>query len=301
MKDTAHVSVMTQEALEGLRVKAGHWYVDATLGRGGHTQGILAAGGNVLALDFDEAAVQRAQQQFASAIANKKLVVVRENFDRLSAVVTRLQKENLVADIHGILFDFGTSTDQLMDQQRGLSFENPDAPLDMRMDNRLGVKASDLLKLLSVKQLAGMFREWGGEESAMAIAKGIHSMREKDPAQLETVGSLLAIVSKHKPYRTSHLNPATKVFQALRIAVNDELDNIERALPQALDELAPSGRLVTIAFHEGEDRQVKRAFGQWEEQGKGKRITPKPLQPTAEEVQTNPRSRSAKLRIFERN
>jgi 16S rRNA (cytosine1402-N4)-methyltransferase len=202
--------------------------------------------------------------------------------------------------IHGILFDFGTTTQQLMAADRGLSFEHEEATLDMRLDDRLGVKAADLLKLLSVKQLTQVFSDLGGEEYAHRIARAIVELRKKDPNQLETVGSLLRIVERSKPRKSGHLHPATKVFQALRIAVNDELDNIQRALPQALDAVVPGGRIVTIAFHEGEDRLVKQAFALWEEEGKGVRITKKPLQPTEGETQRNPRSRSAKLRVFER-
>lgn len=298
MTQATHKTVLLAEAIGALQVQKGKWYVDATLGGGGHTQAILDAGGKVIALDFDESAVAKARERFASALQSGSLILIRENFDKLARLLSDYAADT---PIQGVLFDFGTSTDQLMDQSRGLSFENPDAQLDMRMDDRLGVKASDLLKLLSTKQLAEVFRDFGGEEHAKSIAKRIGTIREKNPAQLETVGALLAIVAQSKPYKRGHLNPATKVFQALRITVNDELDNIFRALPQALEAVQPGGRIVTIAFHEGEDRLAKQAFAQWEKEGRGARITPKPLQPSAEELRANPRSRSAKMRVFERN
>lgn len=301
MTKTTHVTVLLQEAVRALLVKPDQWYVDATIGSGGHTQAILDQGGKVLGLDFDQTAIDRVSARFQPEIVSQRVVVKRENFDRLSAVITELRAAKQIGDsIQGILFDFGTSTEQLMSSERGLSFSDDSAPLDMRLDSRLGVKAADLLKVLNVKQLAQLFRDFGGESHANQIAKAIVELREKNPAQLDTVGGLLKIVARVKPYKQGHLHPATKVFQALRIAVNDELDNISRALPQALDEITPGGRVVTIAFHEGEDRLAKQTFANWEQEGRGERITQKPIQPSEFELAQNPRSRSAKLRIFER-
>jgi 16S rRNA (cytosine1402-N4)-methyltransferase len=153
---------------------------------------------------------------------------------------------------------------------------------------------------MSLDQLTQVFREFGGEKKARGIAESIIKQREKDPSQLNFVSSLVRIISLHKPQRTGKLHPATKVFQALRIAVNDELSNIERALPQALEVIEPQGRIVTIAFHEGEDRLVKNYFSAWEESGKGTMLLKKPQTPSDQEVVNNPRSRSAKMRVFER-
>lgn len=302
MMNAAHISVLVSEAIEALRIQPGRWYVDATFGRGGHTQAILDQGGKVVGFDFDEETIDRGRRRFSEALEANTLILVRENFDKLAEKLSKLAKTGSITfPVSGILFDLGTSTDQLMSAERGLSFENEAAQLDMRLDNRLGVKASDLLKILSQKQLSEVFWELGGEEQANRIAKAIVKARETDPAKLETVGSLVTLIMANKPRRFGKLHPATKVFQALRIAVNDELDNLSRALPQALESLAPKGRIVTIAFHEGEDRPVKHAFAQWEEQGRGTRITKKPLSPSEAELRTNPRSRSAKLRIFERS
>lgn len=301
MNEIAHITVMLQEAVEFLQVKPGDWYVDGTFGRGGHTGLILEKGGNVVAFDFDQKSVDAGKARFAKAIAEKKLILVRENFDRMLQVVQHLKETGTIGEISGILFDFGTSTDQLMSDDRGFSFSNEDAQLDMRMDDRLGVKASDLLKVLTTKELTQIFRDFGGEEKAHHIAKIITRMREENPNQLETVGSLVKAVSIAQRYQKGRLHPATKVFQALRIVVNDEISNIQKALPQAFDLVKPSGRIVTIAFHEGEDRLVKHAFANWEAQGKGIRVTPKAIKPSEEETEQNPRSRSAKLRVFERN
>lgn len=301
MTDTAHITVLLKEAVEALQVKANQWYVDTTVGSGGHTQRILEMGGKVVAFDFDQETIVKTQDRFQTEINHGDVILVRENFDALTRVISELIAANKVkAAIQGILFDFGTSTNQLMSADRGLSFEHETAQLDMRLDDRLGVKAADLLKLLSEKQLTQLFRELGGETYAQRIAKAIISLRKKDPTQLETVGSLIKLINHNKPRKIGHLHPATKVFQALRIAVNDELDNITRALPQALETVAPGGRIVTIAFHEGEDRLVKQAFAAWEKQGLGLRLTKKPQQPSLLEIQRNPRSRSAKMRIFER-
>ncbi|MFH2118200.1 MAG: 16S rRNA (cytosine(1402)-N(4))-methyltransferase RsmH [Candidatus Paceibacterota bacterium] len=301
MNSQAHQPVMLEEAIDALQIKAGRWYVDATFGRGGHSQAILDRGGKVIGLDFDEQTIDLARRRFSEALEANSLILVRENFDKLTEVLEQLKQDKSFTDqIWGILFDFGTSTDQLMAEDRGLSFEYREAKLDMRLDDRLGVKASDLLKILTVKQLTQVFEDLGGEEQAKKIAKAIVKARENDPTELEAVGPLVKLILANKSRRSGHLHPATKVFQALRIAVNDELDNIERVLPQALNLIAPGGRIVTIAFHEGEDRPVKQAFAEWEEQEKGIKVNKKPLQPTEAEINQNPRSRSAKLRIFER-
>lgn len=288
-----HAPVMLSEAIEALNVQPGKWYVDGTFGRGGHTRAILAKGGNVIALDHDQEAIQYGQIHFVQEIEAGNLVLIRTNFDamtnaiKLSKLITQEAKDNLA----GILFDFGTSVDQLTNQERGFSFFG-DGPLDMRMDDRLGVTAAQLLAVLSEQQLAQVFREFGGEEAAKAIARTIVQERGKKP--ITTTQELVSIIAKSKRKRDK-LHPATKVFQALRIVVNSELDNIKSALPQALELVQENGVIVTIAFHEGEDRIVKQTFKKWEEAG---RVTNADLQkPSVQEINENPRSRSAKLRV----
>ena len=290
-----HQPVLLKEAVDELKITAGKWYVDATFGRGGHTREILKRGGQVVAFDWDQEAIQYGEATFAEAISAGHLVLIHASFEYLQRELQQSsRKDQLFA---GILFDFGTSTDQLKDTERGFSFEG-ESELDMRMDTRLGVKAKDLLNLLGEKQLTQLFQEYGGEHKARAIAKGIVAYRNKEGKGPSTTTELVALIARVYPYRTSRLNPATKVFQALRIAVNSELDAIALALPQALALLSSPGRIVTIAFHEGEDRIVKQTFKSWESEQLGSLVHKKPMAPSEEEVIQNPNARSAKLRIF---
>jgi 16S rRNA (cytosine1402-N4)-methyltransferase len=301
MNDKKHVTVMLKEAVDFLQIEKGAWYVDCTFGRGGHTEAILKEGAKVIAFDFDQESVEKGKERFAKEIKNGNLILIRENFNKLTGVLEKIKKENKISEISGILFDFGTSTDQLMSENRGFSFSNEYAELDMRMDGRLGVKASDLLKVLTTKEVARIFREFGGEGRARAIAKNIENMKYENPENLNTVGALLMAVSQTYGNQKGKKNPATKVFQALRIVVNDEINNIEQALPQALENVKPEGRIVTISFHEGEDRLAKQTFSNWESNNKGEKVRNKAIKASKEEVLENPRSRSARLRVFERN
>ena len=286
-----HKPVLLKQSMEALEVTKGKWYIDGTFGRGGHTQAILNLGGNVIAFDVDQEAIEYGQINFTKYLSEQRLILVRENFNKL----TELKQWFDQRPISGIIFDFGTSVDQLKDGQRGFSFDS-DCELDMRMDTRLGVKAKDLLAILPENQLAQLFWTEGGENKSKQIAREICRVRKSQP--ISTTAQLVAVVNKVKRERTGKLHPATKVFQALRIATNMEMQNIREALPQALELLQTEGRIVTISFHEGEDRIVKQTFRQWEEQQRGKVLTPKPITPSQEEQHTNPRSRSAKLRIF---
>lgn len=300
--NSQHQAVLVKEVLETLNPQADCYYIDATFGRGGHTREILKKGAKVIAFDFDQQSIDTAKQLFAKEIDSKQLILFRENFNKMDESLSNLKK-SLNLEISGILFDFGTSTDQLMSKERGFSFEALDETLDMRMDNRLGVKACDLLKLLDEKQLARMLFEYGGETDARAIAHKIVELRKKDPNSLDKVGTLVNIVEQTKGHRYSQkIHPATKTFQALRIIVNDELSNIETALPKALRILQESKaidkRLVCISFHEGEDRLVKTFFKQIEITNLGKLINKKAIGASEEELINNPRSRSAKLRAL---
>lgn len=286
-----HQTVFLKEAVEQLTVQPDSWYVDATFGRGGHTKEIIAAGGKVLALDWDEEAIMAGQTKFVQALENGSLIFERESFSHLAEIV---KKHSITP--HGILFDYGTSTNQLMSGERGFSF-NEDGELDMRMDQRLGVAAKDILAIIPEKQLAQAFTDFGGEEDAWKIAKAI----KNSPVPITRTHQLADLVEKVKRGRTGKIHPATKVFQALRIVVNSELDEIQAALPQALQILASHGKIATISFHEGEDRIVKTYFKNWENEHKGTMLTAKPLNPSDEELAENPRARSAKLRVFQKN
>lgn len=287
-----HITVMLNDAINALDIQKKCWYVDCTFGRGGHTEKILQAGGNVIAFDFDQEAIDYGTEKFASDITKGNLFLIRENFTSLAETVLNLQKNNRVGVIHGVLLDFGTSTQQLTSQDRGFSFDG-NGPLDMRMDQRLGVQAKDLLAIIPENQLTDLFRDFGGEIDAKRIVKAIKA--SKTP--ITQTNQLADLIVKVKGRQNGKLHPATKVFQALRIAVNTELDNITSLLPQALSILVDSGKIVTIAFHEGEDKIVKHTFRSWEAENLGF-TAKKPTTPSEEEVSINTRARSAKMRVF---
>jgi 16S rRNA (cytosine1402-N4)-methyltransferase len=291
----AHISVLFQEVLELLAVQPDQWYIDGTFGRGGHTRGILGQGGKVIGIDCDQEAIEYGEKEFAAEILAGKLILVRENFDKIQKIVKELQQLQKISEITAILFDFGVSSPQIDNPERGFSFQY-DAQLDMRMDNRLGVQAKDLLAILPEKQLAQLFIDFGGEHEARKIAAEIVKKRKIQP--LITVRDLTDLIERTKREPRGHLNPATKVFQALRIAVNSELDSIQQVLPQAFQVIKPGGRIVTISFHEGEDRIVKQQFRTWEQEQKGELLTKKAVQPEQTETEINSRARSAKLRGF---
>ncbi len=294
-----HKPVLLHEAIQALNLKPDKWYIDATFGRGGHTKAILETGAKVIAFDHDDDAIQYGRKTFEKELKSKQLILIRENFSHLIRSVKALQEDYHIDCVSGILFDFGTSSDQLMDQNRGFSFDS-DAELDMRMDQRLGVKASDLLAVLSEQQLTDTFKKYGGERDSRSIAKAIIASRNSGKPVTSTK-QLADLITKQKRSHRGKLHPATKVFQSLRIIVNNELSSIEEALPRALNIICSGSHIVTISFHEGEDRLVKTAFKQWEKQDKGKSITKKPITPTEEEINNNPKSRSAKMRIFEKS
>lgn len=285
---------MLAEALENLAIIPGNWYIDATLGQGGHTAAMLSAGARVIAFDWDDEAVSTAATKFVREQESGDLIVVHENFSKLKESLEQIDSTK-IGHISGILFDFGTSTNQLMSAERGFSFDG-DGVLDMRMDRRLGVLAKDILALVPEKQLAQLFINEGGEYLGKKIAKAI----KMSPAPIQTVSQLSKLIMTVYGGRHGKIHPATKVFQALRIAVNSELTNIEAALPQAYLLLAPAGRLVTIAFHEGEDRIIKQLLNAWHNRGLGTMMSKRVMTPSEAELERNPRARSAKLRVFEK-
>ncbi len=290
-----HQPVMLTTTLEWLAIKPGQWYVDATFGRGGHTQAMLQQKARVIAFDFDSEAINYGKTHLQRFIQTGKLILIRRNFDQLQETVANLEKKGIVSAISAILFDFGTSVDQLKSKERGFSFAH-EAPLDMRMDQKLAVTAADLLRFLNEKQLRQLFWQYGGEKKARAIAHAIKQTNQP----IETTQALVQLVLNIKGKRHGKLHPATKVFQALRIAVNSELDNIITVLPQAIEILASKGRLIAISFHEGEDRLIKQTFKSWQLENLGKILTKKPLTPNEQELSFNQRARSAKLRVFEK-
>lgn len=312
-----HTPVLLGEVIEALHIQPGKKYIDATVGGGGHSETIIQRGGIILGIDRDPEAIAEAQKYLESACftpqsslrgsasqknANKALRsdiaqplfrVVQGNFEKLSD----LAQGQGFTQVSGILFDLGASTHQLVSPSRGFSFQH-NAPLDMRMDPNLGVTAKDLVNALGKKELYDLFTNLAQEQRAWAIATHIVSARRQKP--LETTGELARLVEGVYRYRRGKLHPATKVFQALRIAVNDELYSLTQVLPQALTLLEPQGRLVIISFHEGEDRIVKHFLKDQEAQGKVTMLTNKPITATADEVNANPNSRSARLRVAQK-
>lgn len=302
-----HKSVMAAEVLEYLEPRPGSICLDGTLGGGGHAAMILKASGpdgRLIGLDRDEDALKAAGgflRQFG-----ERATLVHEDFRDLKAVLERLGIEK----IDGMVLDVGVSSYQLESPERGFSFMR-DAILDMRMDRSRGVTARDLVNTLDVEELTRIFREYGEEREARRIARAIERRRGEKP--VETTGELAEIVAAAVPvrFRARSIHPATRVFQALRIAVNDELEGLKQGIADGFDVLASGGRMVVISFHSLEDRIVKNAFrgfatgcicpprapkcmcGRTPE---ARLLTKKAVKPSLQEVETNPRARSARLR-----
>ncbi len=305
-----HVPVLLEETVSRLVTEPGGWYVDGTVGAGGHAAAVLAAAGldaRLLALDRDAEALELAKA--ALAPFGPRSILERANFSELAGMAAR----HGLRDVRGILLDLGVSSMQLDRPERGFSFLR-DSPLDMRMDDRQELTAALLLKRLPQAELAGVLWRYGEEPMSRRIAKAVAEAQARGEA-LETTLQLAELVSRVKGGRRGHAHPATQTFQALRIAVNGELSALEQALPAALELLAPGGRLAVISFHSLEDRMVKRFMaaheGRMESLAKGGsrwsgqlpralRVTRKAVVATAEEIARNPRARSAKLRVLER-
>jgi 16S rRNA (cytosine1402-N4)-methyltransferase len=288
-----HKSVLLTEALTGLKIKQNEKYIDATLGGGGHSLEILRLGGIVLGIDVDKDAIT-----FVEKLKPENLTLARGNFRDID----KIAPEHNFRQVAGIIFDLGVSGHQIDSPTRGFSFQR-EGPLDMRMDHELGVRALDLVKILTKGELNEIFTEFGEENRAWAVSDAIVRARSIKP--IETTGDLTRIIEEGLRKKglyvgTNRAEQSKKVFQALRIAVNDELNAIKEALPKALELLKTNGRLCVISFHSLEDRIVKRKFLEFEEKKLGKIITEKPIIPTDEEIRENSRSRSAKLRIFEK-
>jgi 16S rRNA (cytosine1402-N4)-methyltransferase len=283
-----HVAVLPREVVELLAPAPGQVFVDATVGVGGHARLLaerLGPGGRLIGLDQDADMLELARPR----LAGLPVTLVHANFDRLPRVLRELGLET----VDGILADLGVCSDQLDEAERGLSFQQP-GPLDMRLDARQGETAADLLRRLSERDLADLIWAYGEERFSRRIARKVVETRKRAP--LETTEQLAALVRGcvPRPKGRRHLiDPATRVFQALRIAVNDELGALDRLLEALPRWVRPGGRAALISFHSLEDRRVKQTFRNrevWRE------LTRKPLQAGEDEVRQNPRARSAKLR-----
>ncbi len=305
-----HLSVLFAESLQGLKIKPDGIYIDCTFGRGGHSRGILQClgpQGRLLAIDRDLDAVN---SDFAEEMRlDPRFVLHHGCFSNLKAVV---QQHNWQGKVDGVLMDLGVSSPQLDDATRGFSFMR-EGPLDMRMDESSGLSAAEWLQQVDEKSLVKVLFEYGEERFARRIAKAIVETREQKP--LETTADLAKLIESVVPKREKHKHPATRSFQAIRIEINNELEEVKTGLQQALDILAPGGRLVVISFHSLEDRIVKRFIKHESgrknnpgrlpvkemdiEQGLLKKVG-KAVKAGAEELQQNPRARSAVLRVAER-
>ncbi|OVE73845.1 16S rRNA (cytosine(1402)-N(4))-methyltransferase [bacterium B17] len=305
-----HESVLLKETVELLQVKKGGTYIDGTLGNAGHSLAILeqAGPGSVLmGIDRDKSALERAKERLQSTEGN--VMLVHGNY----ADMDRIAEERGIREVDGVFLDIGVSSFQLDEPERGFSF-NSNGPLDMRMDQSSGQSAADIVNGAEEEELAQVIREFGEEKRARRIASAIVRRREKD--LIATTGALAEVVDVAVGGRRGGKHPATKTFQALRIAVNGELEALERGLDAGIGLLREGGRMGVITFHSLEDRIVKRFFashaGKWRSLEEGgsrwegslptvKRVTRKPVMPSEEEIERNKRSRSAKLRVVERS
>ncbi|MCU5093249.1 16S rRNA (cytosine(1402)-N(4))-methyltransferase RsmH [Bacillus wiedmannii] len=306
-----HVTVLLKETVDGLDIKPDGTYVDCTLGGGGHSSYLLSQlteGGRLIAFDQDEIAIQNAKEKFSSY--GEQFITVKSNFRYLSEKLQELG----ITEVDGILFDLGVSSPQLDTPERGFSYHH-DAPLDMRMDQDAPLTAYDVVNSWSYEQLVRIFFQYGEEKFSKQIVRKIEAYRENKA--IKTTGELVELIKEGipAPARRTGGHPAKRVFQAIRIAVNDELKVFEEALESAIDMVKPGGRVSVITFHSLEDRICKTTFKRNsttpqlppglpiipdEFKPKLKLITRKPILPSDIELEENNRARSAKLRIAEK-
>jgi len=288
-----HIPVLVEEVMTLLRCEPGRTYVDATLGGGGHASEILkrtAPDGGVIGIEWDEDALSEARNTLLPF--GDRVKIFRENFIHLSDLMKG-------ESVDGILLDLGLSSIQVENAERGFSFRG-EGPLDMRMDQRMNDTATHFINRLSSEELEYILSHYGEERWAKRIARAIVQERERDP--IRTTQALRKIVHRVIPRRfhSRRIDPATRTFQAFRIRVNEELENLGKILETGWKILRRGGRICIISFHSLEDRMVKETFRKLEKQGEMRILTKKPVTPSEEEQRRNPRSRSAKLRCAER-
>jgi len=293
-----HIPVMLNEVLDYLNLAAGKTIVDATIGTGGHAQAILeriTPGGRLIGIDRDEESLAVCRERLRES--GEAVSLAHGNFVDIDNILSDMD----IKKIDGVLFDLGVSSFQLEDPDRGFSFQS-DGPLDMRMDRNSYISAYDLVNNLNEEELSAILWSFGQERWHNRIAHLLIEERQRQP--IATTSQLTNIVLRSIPARYRHrhyrVHPATRTFQAVRIAVNRELEILESALNKAIEILDIGARICVISFHSLEDRTAKLTFRQASSEGKVKIITPKPLVPQPSEVESNPRSRSSKLRVAER-
>lgn len=308
-----HVTVLLKETVDGLNIKPNGIYIDCTLGGAGHSQYLLSQlsnEGHLFAFDQDERAIEHAQKFLSDEIEQGKVTFVKSNFRYLKEKMNELG----VAQVDGILYDLGVSSPQLDEAERGFSYHQ-DAPLDMRMDQTSSLTAREVVNEYTYEQLVKIFFRYGEEKFSKQVARLIEKKRVEQP--IETTGELVDIIKGAipAPARRKGGHPAKRIFQAIRIEVNSELDVIGETLEQAIDLLKPTGRISVITFHSLEDKLVKNIFREYstpqdlppglpivpvEYQPDIKLVNRKPIVASEEELEMNNRSRSAKLRIIEK-
>lgn len=306
-----HIPVLGPEAVDALQVRPGGIYVDCTLGGGGHSLLIaqrLSKDGWLIGIDQDQEALERARERLSST--GVKLTLIHRNFRHLASILSSLKVEK----VDGFLYDLGVSSPQLDEAERGFSYQK-DAPLDMRMDRSQPLSAYEVVNTYSEEELADIIRRYGEERYYKRIARRIVERRKEGPIQ--TTKELAELVRQSIPAKARETgpHPAKRTFQAIRIAVNDELSALSQSLAQAVPLLKPGGRLVVITFHSLEDRICKQFFKEESapcvcppglprcvcgKQPTLKIITKKPILPSQKEIEYNPRSRSAKMRVAEK-
>jgi len=304
-----HIPVMAREVRELLSAGPHRRYFDGTVGGAGHTEQILidsSPDGRVLGLDWDDEALAAAQERLAGF--RERVTLRRASFSAAREILSEIGWRS----VHGVVLDLGVSSHQMLSDERGFSFRSQ-ARLDMRMDRRQSLDAYQIVNTFTAAEMEKIFRDFGEERQARRIASAIAAARRVKP--LETAAELAQLIERVTGSRGAGRHPATQSFQALRIAVNQELTHLERFLEHGYDLLEPNGRMVIISFHSLEDRLVKTAFRRWSRaclcpprtptcccgwSPKVRLLTKKPVVPSASEIVSNPRARSAKLRAVER-
>ena len=307
-----HYSVLLNETIENLNIKPDGIYVDGTLGGGGHAYQVakrLSEGGRLIGIDQDKDAIAAASERLKEF--GDKITIIRSNYANMKEELHRIGVEK----VDGIVLDLGVSSFQLDTPERGFTYRDENAPLDMRMDDRQSLTAKDIVNNYSEMELYRIIRDYGEDKFAKNIAKHIVKEREKKP--IETTGELTEIIRESIPMKVQATggHPAKRTFQAIRIELNKELEVLQNNLDDMIDLLNPGGRICIITFHSLEDRIVKTNFRRNEnpctcpsdfpvcvcgKKSKGTVITRKPILPSGEELEENSRSKSAKLRVFER-
>lgn len=306
-----HVSVLLQECIDGLAILPDGIYVDGTLGGAGHASEVckrLSEQGRFVGIDQDDAAIATSTERLSQF--GDKVCIVKSNYENMKLVLEELE----IPEVNGILLDLGVSSYQLDTKDRGFSYM-ADAPLDMRMDQSQNMTAKDIVNSYDEEKLYQVIKVYGEERFAKSIARNL--VKERQNHEIQTTGELVEIIKKSMPAKAKNGkgHPAKRTFQAIRIELNRELEVLENTLEDMISVLAPGGRLCIITFHSLEDRIVKNFFRKMEnpctcppnfpvcvcgKESQGKVITRKPILPSAEELEINSRSKSAKLRIFEK-